>query len=232
MSYSRIPATILSKSIERVKPALAGLALLSMTFLHLPAVCAEGPQLQTAVPSFDSIEPAPSKPSVLKGGITHRHSAIKKQPVKKKVLSSSADRSDSGLAALRAQADAEKVLKQKAAIQENTQKFEFKLDRSIGIIGVKFYKYPGTPPVINRVFMGTPAWTSGLMVNDAIVAVDGVPTFNLSKDQCYDLIVGTPNTPVTISVKRRSGFEAKSMNRMDFNDIPDVRVREDYLRSL
>jgi len=232
MSHNRSKSKILFKSREWGKPALAGLALLSLTFLHLPAVCAEGPQLQTAVPSFDSIEPAPSKPSVLKGGVTHRHSAIKKQQAKKKALSSSTERSDNAMASLRAQADAEKALRQKAAIQENSQKFEFKLDRSIGIIGVKFYKYPGTPPVINRVFMGTPAWTSGLMVNDAIVAVDGVPTFNLSKDQCYDLIVGTPNTPVTISVKRRTGFEAKSMNRMDFNDIPDVRVREDYLRSL
>ncbi len=98
----------------------------------------------------------------------------------------------------------------------------------IGIIGVKFVMAMGRPPIINRVFPGTPASEKGLRTNDIIIAVDGVPTFGLTKDEVYNMIVGTPNTPVTISVRRNQDFEVCKMLRMDFNDIKDPRVRRDY----
>lgn len=102
----------------------------------------------------------------------------------------------------------------------------------IGIIGVKFLLSFGRMPIINRVFPGTPAWTMGLKAADVIVAVDGVPTLGLSKEDVYGMIVGKPDTEVTISIRRNGDFLAKTMKRMDFNDIPDPAVRQDYLMSI
>jgi len=98
----------------------------------------------------------------------------------------------------------------------------------IGIIGVKFVMAMGRPPVINRVFPGTPAFEQGLKTDDIIVAVDGVPTFGLTKDEVFNMIVGTPNTSVSISVRHNQDFRVCKMMRMDFNDIKDPRVRRDY----
>lgn len=187
----------------------------------------QGQTLRSAVPSLDE---AP-KPSVLHGGVSHRHSAPPKaKPVKKKPLQSSVK--NENLSTQQGRLDRDASLKAGAARQDSQERLQYTIERSIGIIGVKFLKMPNRPPVINRVFPGTPAWNAGLSVNDAIVAVDGVPTAGLSKDQCYDLIVGTPATPVTISILKRGGFEAKNLTRMDFNDIPDASVRRDYLMSL
>jgi len=192
-------------------------------------------QLKPSVPKLDT--DSAGELSVLKGGVEHR---IHKKPpeavvkkTKKNDLSGNAG-NDALQASLRARQEAERLMRQRATIdsEDRPQTFQYKIDRSIGIIGVKFLKVAEKPPVINRVFPGTPAWNAGLQVDDVIVAVDGVPTYGLTKDECYDLIVGTPNTPVTISIRRHGDFMAKSMHRMDFNDIPDPAVRRDYLRSL
>jgi hypothetical protein len=101
-------------------------------------------------------------------------------------------------------------------------------ESGIGIIGVKFVLGFGRPPIINRVFPGTPASENGLRPNDIIVAVDGIPTYGLTKDEVYNMIVGTPHTPVSISFLRNKDFQVRKMDRMDFNDITDPRVRRDY----
>lgn len=103
---------------------------------------------------------------------------------------------------------------------------------SIGIVGVKFISTVGHAPVINLVFPGTPAQKVGFQVNDVIVAVDGVPTTGLSKDEIFDLIVGTPGTSVTISINRRGEFMPITCTRMDINELTDPRVRRDYLMSM
>jgi C-terminal processing protease CtpA/Prc len=108
----------------------------------------------------------------------------------------------------------------------------YTLEKSVGIIGIKFLKVGERPPLVNHVFPGTPAYKVGFSVDDAIVAVDGVPTSGLTKDECYDLIVGTPNTPISVTLMHNGSFQVKNMMRMDFNDIPDPLVRRDYLHSL
>lgn len=212
----------------------AGLMFLSFASMAVHAQAEDAP-LKPAVPKLDTLEESINN-SLLKGGVEHRIQKLPPAPAKKKVKKLDLNaRNDAALqAGLKARQEAERLMRQRASVdsEDRPQKFEYKIDRSIGIIGVKFLKVSEKPPVINRVFPGTPAWNSGLQVNDIIVAVDGVPTYGLSKDECYDLIVGTPNTPVTISVMRHGGFMAKTMTRMDFNDIPDPAVRRDYLRSL
>ncbi len=193
------------------------------------------PVFKPDVPKLDSLEQAgASASSTLKGTIEHRSAKIAPPPRKAKKLSAAAAKpADNPLnGMLRAQKDKERAIKLKAQNQAFELKEEFTIPQSIGIIGVKFFKPIDGPAVINTVFSGTPAAKAGMQVNDMIVAVDGVPTRNLSKDQCYDLIVGSPDTPITVSVMRRTNFGVKQMVRMDFNDIPDPMVRRDYLNSL
>ncbi len=110
--------------------------------------------------------------------------------------------------------------------------FSERVQSSIGIIGVRFLLFRGHYPIIKRVFPNTPASVAGVLTNDAIVAVDGIPTIGLSKDEIYDLIVGTPGTPVTMSLERMGKYRVSTMTRMDLNDISDPFVRADYLRSM
>jgi C-terminal processing protease CtpA/Prc len=187
--------------------------------------------------TYQNLTPADSPDrSTLKGTIEHRLSVPPASSEKAKKLNSSASSNkptDFQLSgAQRAQRDRERVLKARAQEQALNARQPFTIEQSVGIIGVKFHKLPDGPAVINTVFAGTPAAKAGMHVDDQIVAVDGVPTRNLNKDQCYDLIVGSPNTPVTLSVLRRQNFDVKQMVRMDFNDIPDPLVRRDYLNSL
>jgi len=196
------------------------------------AAGADEPVFKSDIPKLDSLD-TPDR-STLKGTIEHRATKIVRPPRKPKKLTAAASKpADSPLnAALRAQQDKERALKLKAQNQKSDIREEFTIPQSIGIIGVKFYKPAYAPAIINMVFSGTPAAKAGIHINDMIVAVDGVPTRNLTKDQCYDLIVGSPDTPITISVMRHSNFGVKQMVRMDFNDIPDPMVRRDYLNSL
>ncbi len=100
----------------------------------------------------------------------------------------------------------------------------------LGIIGVKFVMGFGRAPIIYEVFPGTPAAEAGMHVRDIIIAVDGIPTMGLSKDEVYNMIVGPPETTVTISYKRKNDFQVKTMTRMDLNKIIDPMLRRDYLR--
>jgi C-terminal processing protease CtpA/Prc len=106
------------------------------------------------------------------------------------------------------------------------------IESGIGIIGVKFVMVFGRQPVINRVFPLTPAQKVGLAPNDIIVAVDGIPTVGLAKEEVYDMIVGSPGTPVTLSIERDGSYESVTMMRMDLNDITDPFVRRDYLSNM
>jgi carboxyl-terminal processing protease len=102
----------------------------------------------------------------------------------------------------------------------------------VGIIGVKFVLTIGKPPIVNRVFPGTPAFSLGLAPGDAIVAVDGVPTYGLAKEEVYDLIIGSPGTKVNVSIMRSGDFRVYTCTRMDINDLTDPVVRRDYLMSM
>jgi hypothetical protein len=102
----------------------------------------------------------------------------------------------------------------------------------IGIIGVKFILFAGHSPIINRVFPLTPAASAGLQPYDVIVAVDGIPTRGLRKEEVYDMIIGTPGTPVMVSIERDGDFKVYNLTRMNINDITDPSIRSDYFRSL
>lgn len=102
-------------------------------------------------------------------------------------------------------------------------------EAGLGIIGLKFAVFFGRMPLIYQVFPDTPAEKAGLRPNDTIIAVDGIPTLGLSKNEVYSMIVGQPGTDVNISFRHKHEFQVRRMTRMDVNDIPDPKVRQDYL---
>lgn len=114
----------------------------------------------------------------------------------------------------------------------NQSMFDAQAQSSFGIIGVRFVLAAGQAPVINRVFPGTPAANVGIRLNDIIVAVDGVPTMGLSKEEVYDLIIGSPGTSVNLSIMRAGDVHVVPCMRMDVNEITDPMVRRDYMMSM
>jgi hypothetical protein len=208
-----------------------GLILLSalMFYLSTTWTLAEEPILKPDIPKFDLTVP---KSKTLKGGVLHQEAAASAQaaPLKKMhsgVLDLFKKKQDK-LKAQTAKSTADSVLKSNASINP----LDATIQEGVGIIGVKFLLPIGHMPIINRVFPGTPAWQVGLRSQDVIVAVDGVPTLGLAKEDVYAMIIGKPDTNVTISIRRSGNFIAKTMKRMDFNDIPDPLVRQDYLLSI
>ena len=191
-----------------------------------PAFADDEILLKPDVPKLDTPVEAPKK--TLKGNVQHSH----KQPeLGQKPLTTGTNQPGSSFGV--------PGIARPGAPRRNQMKAQVKnsmLDAGalagIGIIGVKFEMGVGRPPTIKTVFSGTPASDEGIHINDVIVAVDGIPTYGLSKEEVYDLIVGTPHTPVTLSLQRGGDFAVKKLMRMDFNEIPDPQVKADYLRSL
>lgn len=182
-------------------------------------------QLKLDVPKLDV--PRRKKVSPLKGSVQHSEQVQTQVRARTPQNGNAAANSGKGLAG-KASADSSNLLKGKAKREDKQDSLSALVQSGIGIIGVKFVMGFGRPPTINRVFPGTPASENGLRANDIIVAVDGIPTFGLTKDEVYNMIVGTPHTPVTISVRRKNDFQVRTMERMDFNDITDPQVRRDY----
>jgi len=192
---------------------------------NCPVFCQAAPeaQLKLDIPKLD-LSLKRKKMAPLKGSVRHSE----KIPSKAKAPQTGYAGANQNTGVLgKGTADKSGFLKGKAK-QDRSDTLSAELQSGIGIIGVKFIMAFGRPPVINRVFPGTPAAENGLRPNDVIVAVDGIPTFGLTKDEVYNMIVGTPRTPVTISFRRKSDFQVRTMQRMDFNDITDPQIRRDY----
>ncbi len=193
------------------------------------ALADDDPQFKSDTPKLDTNIP---KSTILKGGVKHEEQT----PQTKQKLTGAATggQAQSGLSHFKLFSSKAKADKQRAleAQTRNNALLNSQVASGIGIIGVKFVLAFGRPPVINRVFPGTPAAVVGLRNNDVIVAVDGIPTYGLTKEEVYQMIVGSPGTPVTVTVSRNGDYVPRTMNRMDFNDITDPIVRRDYLMSI
>ena len=215
-----------SKTLQNCVVILFGIIFLVGVPDITPAVLAENesiPGLKPMTPKVDKIEP-------YKAGIEHNkylEKKAKKKPKKKakpKKLKSQADKNQfQGRSLFGSKLDNQNL---NSSLDSNF--LQSQTTRGIGIIGVKFIAYPSQPPVINQVFPGTPAHKAGLLPLDVIVAVDGVPTSGLTKEECYDLIVGTPNTPVTLSIRRGPSFTVYTMTRMDHTELTNPRVGKAY----
>ncbi|MBX9666783.1 MAG: PDZ domain-containing protein [Candidatus Obscuribacterales bacterium] len=199
------------------------LALAAILMLPSVGIAQEEPVLKPDVPKMDTL---PSK-EPLKGGIEHHTKAQSEKKQKKKLKAAASQSPFSGRSRTGGALDNNAF---NAQVDES--RLDASAERSIGIIGVRFVAMIGSPPVINTVFSNTPAAVAGIVPNDLIVAVDGVPTSGLTRDECYDLIIGTPNTPVTLSLRRGHNFFVRTMNRMDLNDMRDPRIKHAYMYHL
>lgn len=191
------------------------LSILLLCCMALPQTSAFAQGYQSVEPKMDtSAEPEkkPSKAATLQGGV---RKVDKRQNNKQGRFM---------FGARKGQTDT-----LKAKVNESGGPMHAQAESSIGIIGVKFVATAGKPPVINEVFPNTPADKVGLRVYDVIVAVDGVPTSGLSKDEVFDLIVGTPGTQVSLSILRNGDYSAVTCTRMDINELIDPRIRRDYM---
>jgi len=232
LSSSAAPIRLMS--ISRVRACLA--AFIVFVSSALPGVAAppsDGePILKLDVPKMDQMP----QHKTLKGGVFH-HETLAPKPSKLQAgasnLKANVKAQDSKLKSQAPKKGLLNLFKGKASHEKASEPpLNALAQTGVGIIGVKFVIGFGLPPTINKVFPGTPAYQAGLRNNDVIVAVDGVPTSGLTKEEVYAMIVGLPDTPVTVSVLRHGDFIAKTMNRMDFNDIPDPDVKQDYLMSI
>jgi hypothetical protein len=222
-----IPVTMRKLSGSLLALCLCAYALVSA----LAPALADQPLLKPDVPKLDT-------PSDIQGDLSTQNQLRQRPPLKGQIehsekavtphrqLRSSAQSGTLG-GFQRGNADANRLRG-----RAGSDMLQAEAQSGIGIIGVKFVMFMGRPPVINRVFPGTPAMSKGLRIDDIILAVDGVPTYGLTKEEVYDMIVGTPGTPVTLSVVRRGEFLVVTMNRMDLNDITDPFVRKDYMMSM
>jgi len=197
------------------KSVLLAAAFVALSIMPETAVFAQGyqatePKIDNSVPNTPAADL--DAKSTLKGGI---QKSGKKQNKNQHFM----------FGAKKGQAD---TLKARAANDANNA-LKAQAQSSVGIIGVKFVATLGRPPVINEIFPNTPADKVGLRVYDQIVAVDGVPTSGLTKDEVFDLIVGTPGTPVSLSILRNTEYSAVTCTRMDINELNDPRIRRDYM---
>lgn len=184
----------------------------TLLFLSLaPELGAFAQGYQAAEPKMDTPPQVERVPATLQGGVQH----VDKRSNKKGRLMTGAKKGQSD--ALRAR------------VKDDSNPLRAQAQTSVGIIGVKFIAQMGRPPVINEIFPNTPAEKVGLRISDMIVAVDGVPTSGLTKDEVFDLIVGTPGTAVSLSILRNGDYSAVSCVRMDINELLDPRIRRDYL---
>jgi len=195
---------------------------LLLILVFASAATAQEDLLKPDVAKMDSLP----KKEPLKAGIEHNIKGQSDAKKKKKLKAST------GQSNFRARSQNAVLDNNRFNAQIDDTRLDAQAERSIGIIGVRFVSTNGYPPVINTVFPGTPAAGAGVAPNDLIVAVDGVPTSGLSRDECYDLIIGTPNTPVTLSLRRGHSFFVRTMNRMDLNEMTDPRVRHAYMYHL
>lgn len=217
-------------------------ALLLITLLSFacpaPAADAVGSGLQAITPQLDpEAEKKPAVRKPLQAGLQHTEKI--EQP-RGKALRATADqhggtlksgvRNGGFLGKLRSGAKTAQTEQLRG--NNNASALNAAATSGIGILGVKFVLTMGKPPVIHRVFPGTPASTLGMEPGDVIVAVDGVPTYGLAKEEVYDLIIGTPGTKVNVSIMRSGDFRVFTCTRMDINDLTDPVVRRDYLMEM
>lgn len=84
---------------------------------------------------------------------------------------------------------------------EEVTAFTESINRGFVGIGVSYFDNNGTF-IIERVFIGSPAATAGVMPGDIIQSIDGESTIGLTSDDLVDRVRGEENTVVTIDFLR------------------------------
>lgn len=120
----------------------------------------------------------------------------------------------------------------KLGVEDGLSTFE---PSNIGIIGVKYLHRAGEMSTIIAVYPHTPAESSGVLVGDRLLSVDGVNILNFNADQVYAMIAGRPGEPISLRLMRCQGASTNgcrtfnlSLKRMDMNEIASDNVYKVY----
>ena len=101
--------------------------------------------------------------------------------------------------------------------EEENEDFQMFISKTYGGIGAIIHKKVGENVIINEPYAGSPAEKYRLQCGDEIIAIDGVPTKELTSKESSDRMKGKPGTTVIFKVKKvRTG---------DTLDIPVIRER-------
>ena len=84
---------------------------------------------------------------------------------------------------------------------EEVTAFTEAINRNFVGIGVSYFDNNGTF-IVERVFIGSPAESAGVLPGDIIKNVDGVSTTGLTSDELADRVRGEENTVVTIDFQQ------------------------------
>lgn len=68
-------------------------------------------------------------------------------------------------------------------------------------IGAQIEKRDGWLTIVSPL-EDSPAFRAGIMANDRIKLIDETSTYDITADECVDLLLGTPGTPVTLTIER------------------------------
>jgi len=98
----------------------------------------------------------------------------------------------------------------------------------IGVIGLRFIHQTGYPTYIKEVYPNSPATRTGLKENDLIFSADGIKTDNLTPEGIYQLLSGTPGTPITLVISRGTNMFSVELIREDLANFSDT-VQNRYL---
>jgi C-terminal processing protease CtpA/Prc len=116
------------------------------------------------------------------------------------------------------------------------------LPSELGIVGLKFQigkqqdflgKLQEQEQVlINNVFSGGPA-AKAFRNGDILLKVDDVPVDGLTKEEIYQLIIGKPNTPVSLTVLRNKETITKTITRMSLSEFSKVQeqIAKEYAQN-
>mgnify|MGYP002519688119 CR=1 FL=1 len=101
--------------------------------------------------------------------------------------------------------------------EEENEDFQMFISKTYGGIGAIIHKKVGENVIINEPYAGSPAEKYKLQCGDEIIAIDGVPTKDLTSKESSDRMKGKPGTTVVFTVKK--GLTGEIV------EIPVVRER-------
>ncbi|MBN1949625.1 MAG: S41 family peptidase [Bacteroidales bacterium] len=99
--------------------------------------------------------------------------------------------------------------------------FRFMTTGEYGGIGALIRK-AGDYTIISEPYEGSPAYKAGLKAGDTLIMIDGISVRNKPSDKVSELLKGTPNTEVVLSIKRTASDTLVKRFQREKIVIPNV----------
>jgi len=116
--------------------------------------------------------------------------------------------------------------------------FKFMTTGQYGGIGALIRK-AGEYTMISEPYEGFPAHKSGLRAGDTIISINGISTRKMDISDVSELLKGTPNTSLELSIRRIGSEKAKDIEivreRISINNVPFYGMLDEetgYIRLL